>query len=82
LIAGGFGIGIRSGEVLPDFVAAVPYRDGGGTGAETANEVRTIGDVESGVSKKMDEQYIVETPFFHLDLYTAVQVAESGLRNA
>jgi len=30
----------------------------------------------------MDEQYIVETPFFHLDLYTAVQVAESGLRNA
>src|SRR6266550_7190775 len=46
LIAGGFGIGIRPGEAQPDFVTAVPYGD---TGAETANEVQTIGDVESGV---------------------------------
>jgi hypothetical protein len=75
LIAGGFGIGIRPGEAQPDFVAAVPYRDGGDIGAEIAN------DVESGASKKTDEQYIVETPFFHLDLYTAVQVAECGFRS-
>lgn len=78
MIAGGFGIGVRPEEDQPDFVTAIPYRDGG----DTVNEVQTIGDVESRVSKKTDEQYIVETPFFHLDLYTAVRVAESGLRNA
>jgi sodium-independent sulfate anion transporter 11 len=75
LIAGNFGIGVRSGEAR-HVVAAVSYVE---TGTDAINEVQTLGDVESGDDKKDNDPYIVDTPFFHLDLYSAVRAAESGL---
>ncbi|KAK2460541.1 hypothetical protein APHAL10511_007011 [Amanita phalloides] len=81
LIAGGFGIGIRQDEAPRDVSAAVPIRDDIGNDIDAVTEVQTINDVEAGSSKKGYEPYVVETPFFHLDLYGAVQAAETSLRN-
>ena len=69
-----------SGEARHDVVSAVSYGDGVETGTDVINEVQTLGDVESGDDKKDNDPYIVDTPFFHLDLHSAVQAAESGLR--
>lgn len=76
MIAGNFGIGVRREEAE----GGVSYGDGGEIGTDTINEVQTLDDLESsGDGKKEDDTYVVDTPFFHLDLYSAVRAAESGL---
>ena len=69
---------MRYGEAQHDVVTAVSYGDDVETGTDAINEVQTLGDVESGDAKKDDDPYIVDTPFFHLDLHSAVRAAESG----
>lgn len=73
---------MRSGEAQHDVVAGVSYADGVETGSDAINEVQTLDDVEVGDDKKDNDPYIVDTPFFHLDLYSAVRAAESGLSRA
>lgn len=88
LTAGGFGLGISASRVPHDLAAVVPYRDGRNDIAEQAVDLN--GDVESGDIKKTNtrsseqtsevEPIISEdTPFFHIDLMSAVRAAESGI---
>jgi len=88
LTAGGFGLGISASRVPPDLAAVVPYRDGRSNFAE--QDVELTDDVESGDVKKINtrsseqisefEPIIADdTPFFHIDLVSAVQAAESGI---
>ncbi|KAG6884504.1 hypothetical protein C0993_010527 [Termitomyces sp. T159_Od127] len=86
LIAGGFGLGVSSR--VPDLVPVVPY------GEDTPNFISTQDansscDLESGSVKKShhesqlypgSEPIISEdTPFFHIDLVSAVRAAEDGI---
>ncbi|PPQ64651.1 hypothetical protein CVT26_002741 [Gymnopilus dilepis] len=87
LIAGGFGTGIPAVKTR-DIAAVVPYRDG-------AEEIKGFerDDLESGDIKKRrlgsespppaQEGYTnlisSDTPFFHVDLHSAVRAAEAGL---
>ncbi|KAF5386742.1 hypothetical protein D9615_001825 [Tricholomella constricta] len=88
LTAGGFGLGISSSRVSPDFAAVVPYR--GGRSDISEQDLDVSSDVESGEIKKSNprssepvsefEPIIAEdTPFFHIDLLSAVRAAESGI---
>ncbi|PFH52364.1 hypothetical protein AMATHDRAFT_140261 [Amanita thiersii Skay4041] len=91
LIAGGFGVGIPSSNAPRDIAAVVPYRDGTTTENYLADDNMIKDDTESGQTKNIHDckqgipDFVpvlpVETPFFHLDLQGAVQVAESGLIN-
>ncbi|KAF8061495.1 sulfate permease [Lyophyllum atratum] len=87
LTAGGFGLGISASRVPPDLAAVVPYRDGRNHIPE--QDVDLTDDIESGDIKRADtrssdqssgfEAIIAEdTPFFHIDLVSAVRAAESG----
>ncbi|GLB35321.1 putative STAS domain containing protein [Lyophyllum shimeji] len=88
LTAAGFGLGISASRVPPDLAAVVPYRDGRHDIAEQTVDLTS--DVESGDIKKTNsrlseqtselEPIVAEdTPFFHIDLLSAVRAAESGL---
>jgi sodium-independent sulfate anion transporter 11 len=96
LIAGGFGIGTSSSSAPREIAAVVPYRDGLGDRqlSDLRQHAREEpDDIEKGSSSKGKEsinsldiqEYAsplpLETPFFHLDLQSAVRAAESGLEN-
>ncbi|KAG6920007.1 hypothetical protein DXG01_013356 [Tephrocybe rancida] len=89
LTAGGFGLGISSSRIPADLAAVVPYRDG--TSLNT-RDIDLEHDLETGDTKKANngsesshsdpdcEPIIAEdTPFFHIDLLSAVRAAESGV---
>ncbi|KAG6831481.1 hypothetical protein H0H87_005048 [Tephrocybe sp. NHM501043] len=89
LTAAGFGLGISSSTTPSDLAAVVPYR-GGRT--SISSEDSSEQDLERGDIKKAGsgsqpghsgpefEPLIAEdTPFFHIDLVSAVRAAESGI---
>ncbi|KAF8874619.1 sulfate permease [Gymnopilus junonius] len=91
LIAGGFGIGIPTIKIR-DITAVVPYRDG--TEELKYDKDDDKDDIESRDVKKRSgsespppvrEGYTAlisdDTPFFHVDLVTAVRAAEGGLNH-
>jgi sodium-independent sulfate anion transporter 11 len=89
LVAGGFGYGHIHSDVPREVAAVVPYRDGRlfeNSSAEQVSDVET-GDnkPESSFSNKIVEERSWEpvmpesTPFFHIDLTSAVRAAEGGL---
>ncbi|KAF9264887.1 sulfate permease [Marasmius fiardii PR-910] len=91
LIAGGFGFG-GSSSAPQEIAAVVPYRDGLRDRKLTDLKEPDIeggnGDSESLSSSdqkapRLEDRYgpilPIETPFFHLDLASAVSAAESGL---
>ncbi|KAG5639597.1 hypothetical protein H0H81_010799 [Sphagnurus paluster] len=86
LTAGGFGLGIPASRFPPDLAAIVPYRDGRSDLSEQGMEF--IDDIESGDTKKSQSDSELEplisedTPFFHIDLLSAVRAAESGIGRA
>jgi solute carrier family 26 (sodium-independent sulfate anion transporter), member 11 len=87
LTAGGFGLGISSSKVPRDFAAVVPYRDGRSS-LPDSNDLESE-DIEEGIKKSHhqvesgDIEYEpllpINTPFFHIDLQSAVRAAESGV---
>ncbi|KAF8232378.1 sulfate permease [Tricholoma matsutake] len=88
LLAGGFGLGALASHVPRDLASVVPYRDGrsnlyaSGVELRHPNEDIEGRDVKNATSSQIDEyQPIVEetTPFFHIDLQSAVRAAESGV---
>ncbi|OCH95306.1 sulfate permease [Obba rivulosa] len=86
LLAGGFGTGVPSSQIPPEIAAVVPYR-GGQIVSNTEPEHHS--DVEAPVPSKSESDYdavqnapieLENTPFFHLDIVSAVRAAESVLR--
>lgn len=89
LVAGGFGVGHSNSKVPREVAAVVPYR--GGRSFDEPESTPSVDDVESGDIKKASEAssgYIdtelepivpKNTPFFHIDLSSAVKAAESGV---
>jgi solute carrier family 26 (sodium-independent sulfate anion transporter), member 11 len=86
LLAGGFGLGISASHIPRDLAAVVPYR-GGRSDISSGLELHPVEDAEVGYVKKspttQNDKYqpIVpdNTPFFHIDLQSAVRAAESGI---
>ncbi|KNZ75409.1 putative sulfate permease C3H7.02 [Termitomyces sp. J132] len=89
LIAGGFGIGISSSGILPDLASVVPYGENS-TNFIATQDVNLAHDLESGSVKKSHDEsesqsessepiISQDTPFFHIDLVSAVRAAESGI---
>ncbi|KAF8638506.1 hypothetical protein AX16_010489 [Volvariella volvacea WC 439] len=87
LVAGGFGIGISASRAPQDLAAVVPYRDG-----RTEPVAETVDDIETASGLKRNPSdfsvpaisgyepiYDTDTPFFHVDLESAVKAAESGV---
>ncbi|KAF9066889.1 sulfate transporter family-domain-containing protein [Rhodocollybia butyracea] len=93
LVAGGFGVGTSSSRIPHEIAAVVPYRDGLADRQLTdLREIREeVDDIEKGNSTDSDiinstsTEFVfplsTDTPFFHLDLESAVRAAESGLEN-
>ena len=78
LIAGGFGTGQPSSRAPTEIAPVVPYRGGRRQLADRQKQP----DIEAieEVSKEEEAPIVAEdTPFFHFDLTSAVQAAESGL---
>lgn len=83
LIAGGFGTGVPSSRVPSEIAAVVPYR--GGQVAPSADPQHH--DEEAPAPHKSEEYEITQnapieldaTPFFHLDIVSAVRSAEGTL---
>jgi len=84
LLAGGFGLGVSASRTPRDLAAVVPYRDGRSdiytSGVELREDVE-VGDVKKSASQIDEYEPIVSenTPFFHVDLQSAVRAAESGI---
>ncbi|KAG6889735.1 hypothetical protein C0995_015033 [Termitomyces sp. Mi166 len=88
LIAGGFGLGISSSTIPLDLASVVPYGEST-TNFVAIQDVNLAHDLESGDVKKshsgpelQSESELViskDTPFFHIDLISAVRAAESGI---
>lgn len=88
LVAGGFGHGTSHSKIPREIAAVVPYRDGR---SPDDISIRATSDLESGDAKAniREEGQSIDniweplmsshTPFFHLDLTSAVRAAESGL---
>ncbi|KAJ2917208.1 hypothetical protein MD484_g3170, partial [Candolleomyces efflorescens] len=88
LVAGGFGVGHSSTRAPREVAPVVPYRDG--TSFEQP-PISSTDDLEAGDIKKQpaSESDVVDTeleplvptntPFFHIDLASAVKAAESGV---
>jgi solute carrier family 26 (sodium-independent sulfate anion transporter), member 11 len=89
LLAGGFGLGIPASHIPRDLAAVVPYRDGRNDISTSGLELHPSEDIEvvdvkkSPASQNDSDKYqpIVpeNTPFFHIDLQSAVRAAESGI---
>ncbi|KXN82527.1 putative sulfate permease C3H7.02 [Leucoagaricus sp. SymC.cos] len=90
LVAGGFGYGASHSRVPREVAAVVPYRDG--AVPDDVSSQRSSSDIETGNIKTQvrAEENPAElrgwelltpqdTPFFHIDLPSAVRAAESGL---
>ncbi|GBE82467.1 Probable sulfate permease [Sparassis crispa] len=86
LIAGGFGTGVASSSIPLEIAPVVPYR--GGRKVPTPDKLHdeesggSIQQVPSHLQDVEDESEpisLVDTPFFHFDLISAVRAAESGL---
>ncbi|TFK26439.1 high affinity sulfate permease [Coprinopsis marcescibilis] len=90
LVAGGFGVGNSHSTLPRDLAAVVPYRDGVSFEEEDNKVERGSDDLEASDIKKApspasdsgDLEPIVplNTPFFHIDLASAVKAAESGVK--
>jgi solute carrier family 26 (sodium-independent sulfate anion transporter), member 11 len=85
LIAGGFGTGL-SAATTRDIASVVPYRDGVEELPRFTKEDIESSDLKkrrSGSESPSPEGYApiisTDTPFFHIDLASAVRAAESGL---
>jgi len=91
LLAGGFGSGISASRVPRDLAAVVPYRGGRSDIYTSGIDLNLSRDIEDGdgdvkmsrskTSQNDEYQPVVpeNTPFFHLDLQSAVRAAESGI---
>jgi sodium-independent sulfate anion transporter 11 len=88
LLAGGFGLGTPASHVYRDLAAVVPYRGGASDNYSSGVELRQsedleVADVKTSSTTTEDDEYqpIVQenTPFFHIDLQSAVRAAESGV---
>ena len=83
LLAGGFGTGVPSSRIPSEIAAVVPYR--GGQAAPSADPQHH--DEEAPVPAKSEVFEISQeapiepenTPFFHLDIVSAVRAAEGSL---
>ncbi|PCH38368.1 sulfate permease [Wolfiporia cocos MD-104 SS10] len=85
LIAGGFGVGTPASSIPTEIASVVPYREG-----RSLPGFPEPVDLESVLPTSVTEEPRIEveetapvnledTPFFHFDLASAVQAAESGL---
>ncbi|EAU88189.2 high affinity sulfate permease [Coprinopsis cinerea okayama7 len=87
LVAGGFGIGNSHSSIPFDLAAVVPYRDGTSFDEVTKgppSDIESGGDTKEPASPKESESVLepvvpTNTPFFHIDLASAVKAAESGV---
>ncbi|KAF5358352.1 hypothetical protein D9756_001890 [Leucocoprinus leucothites] len=89
LVAGGFGFGTSSSTVPREVAAVVPYRGGRSPDDASSNAPSDLetGDIktlvrdgeQSAELRSWEPLMSQETPFFHLDLVSAVRAAESGL---
>lgn len=86
LVAGGFGVGHSESKVPREVAPVVPYRDGRSFDEPSISSE----DIETGDLKKANVSEVVngfelepivpaDTPFFHIDLASAVRSAESGV---
>ena len=82
-------MGVSASRTPRDLAAVVPYRDGRTdiytSGVELRqnsrqNEDEEVGDLKLSVSQTGEYRPIIpeSTPFFHVDLQSAVRAAESG----
>lgn len=86
LVAGGFGFGVPASHVPRDLAAVVPYRGGArdiysSSVALHHSEDLEVADGKQSTTPQADEYQPVvqeDTPFFHLDLQSAVRAAEGG----
>lgn len=83
LVAGGFGIGNPSSTVPREVAVVSPFRKGSRSlDAETTHS--KMDDIEGAVQRTRSKSAEVEpidstdTPYFHIDLQSAVEAAESG----
>jgi sodium-independent sulfate anion transporter 11 len=82
LVAGGFGIGQSSSKIY-DIAAVVPHQDARELSYSSSQ------DIEARITKRTSDssrttpasEPVIETitPFFHVDLISAVNAAESGV---
>lgn len=85
LLAGGFGLGVSASRAPRDLAAVVPYRGGRSdiyTSGVELNEDLEVGDAKKLSASQVDEYgpiVLENTPFFHVDLQSAVRAAESGI---
>ncbi|KAJ3562969.1 hypothetical protein NP233_g9243 [Leucocoprinus birnbaumii] len=89
LVAGGFGYGTTHSRTPREVASVVPYRDG--RSPDDSSSIKAASDLETGDTKaavrdgeqsaelrSWEPLMSQETPFFHLDLPSAVRAAESG----
>jgi len=93
LVAGGFGVGTSSSRIPHEIAAVVPYRDGLADRQltdlreirEEADDIEKGNSTDSDIINSTSTEFVfplsTDTPFFHLDLESAVRAAESGLEN-
>lgn len=84
LVAGGFGIGIPNPGVTPDLASIVSYHESRLSSQSIKDDLEAMGDGKKRPSRTVELEPVVslDTPFFHLDLGTAVRAAESAARRA
>jgi sodium-independent sulfate anion transporter 11 len=93
LVAGGFGVGKSYSKVHPGVAALIPCDDGTGfegTSKPSQSDIEK-GEIKTDKTevrhherapdepKACELLFPPETPFFHIDLHSAVRAAESGL---
>lgn len=87
-MAGGFGHGTSHSKAPREIAAVVPYRDGrlpddisisAASDLECGNTKTNIREGGQNIDNVWEPLMSSRTPFFHLDLTSAVRAAESGL---
>lgn len=90
LVAGGFGVGVPSFRVPRDLAAVVPYREGRSSVTEEQDNSKFYNDDVEAYAKVAKSQsgsngdgfeplLSTYTPFFHVDLLSAVEAAETSV---